>query len=140
MISVLTYVFSCSKKLVYNYSILRERFIYILALNSIYVIKPITKIEIAILLYSGLFCLTFSFLLFAGLSTRLLSHIDKLDSEGCYLCDMEKYNEAAISGWCVIRVLPAELLTFKTVRLVIRAIKIITKKNNNTECHYKTRG
>ena len=39
-----------------------------------------------------------------------------------YLRDMEKYNEAAVCGWCVIRVLPAELLTFKTVRLVIRAV------------------
>ena len=39
-----------------------------------------------------------------------------------YLRDMEKYNEAAVSGWCVIRVLPAELLTFKTMRLIIRAI------------------
>lgn len=39
-----------------------------------------------------------------------------------YLRDMEKYNEAAVSGWCVIRVLPAELLMLKTVRLIIRAI------------------
>lgn len=101
-----------------------QREIHLYTCSKQYIcIKPITKIEIAILLYSGLFCLTFSFSLFAGLSARLLSHIDKLDSEGCYLCDMEKYNEAAISGWCVIRVLPAELLTFKTVRLVIRAIQ-----------------
>ena len=40
-----------------------------------------------------------------------------------YLRDMEKYNEAAVSDWCVIRVLPSELLTFKTVRLIIRAIQ-----------------
>ena len=40
-----------------------------------------------------------------------------------YLRDMEKYNEAAVCGWCVIRVLPTELLTFKTVRLIIRAIQ-----------------
>lgn len=39
-----------------------------------------------------------------------------------YLRDMEKYNEAAVSGWCVIRVLPSELLMLKTVRLIIRAI------------------
>ena len=40
-----------------------------------------------------------------------------------YLRDMEKYNEAAVSGWCVIRVLPGELLMLKTLRLVIRAIQ-----------------
>ena len=40
-----------------------------------------------------------------------------------YLRDMEKYNEAAVSGWCVIRVLPSELLMLKTVRLIIRAIQ-----------------
>ena len=40
-----------------------------------------------------------------------------------YLRDMEKYNEAAVCGWCVIRVLPTELLTFKTVRLIVRAIQ-----------------
>ncbi|WP_303018556.1 hypothetical protein [Parabacteroides goldsteinii] len=39
-----------------------------------------------------------------------------------YLRDMEKYNEAAVSGWCVIRVLPGELLMLKTLRLMIRAI------------------
>lgn len=39
-----------------------------------------------------------------------------------YLRDMEKYNEAAVGGWCVIRVLPSELLTLKTLRLIIRAI------------------
>ncbi|MCM0721187.1 endonuclease domain-containing protein [Parabacteroides sp. W1-Q-101] len=40
-----------------------------------------------------------------------------------YLRDMEKYNEAAVSGWCVIRVLPGELLMLKTLRLVIRAVQ-----------------
>lgn len=40
-----------------------------------------------------------------------------------YLRDVEKYNEAAVEGWCVIRVLPAELLSFKSVRLIIRAVE-----------------
>lgn len=39
-----------------------------------------------------------------------------------FLRDMEKYNEAAVEGWCVIRVLPSELLNLKTIRLIIRAI------------------
>ena len=41
-----------------------------------------------------------------------------------YLRDMEKYNEAAVGGWCVIRVLPSELLTLKTLRMIIRATRM----------------
>lgn len=38
-----------------------------------------------------------------------------------YLRDMEKYNEAAAAGWLLIRVLPAELLSVRTLRLIVRA-------------------
>lgn len=35
-----------------------------------------------------------------------------------FLGDMEKYNEAARLGWTVVRVIPAELYTRKTVQLL----------------------
>ena len=38
-----------------------------------------------------------------------------------YLRDMEKYNEAATTGWLLIRVLPAELLSLRTLQLIVRA-------------------
>lgn len=38
-----------------------------------------------------------------------------------YLRDMEKYNEAAAAGWLVLRVLPSELLSTATLRLIVRA-------------------
>ena len=41
-----------------------------------------------------------------------------------FLRDMEKYNEAAACGWLLIRVLPSELLTMRTVRLIVRAINM----------------
>jgi hypothetical protein len=34
---------------------------------------------------------------------------------------MEKYNEAAAAGWLVLRVLPSELLSTATLRLIVRA-------------------
>ncbi|WP_233545667.1 hypothetical protein [Parabacteroides sp. AM08-6] len=37
--------------------------------------------------------------------------------------DMEKYNEAAACGWLLIRVVPSELLTLKTLQLIVRACK-----------------
>lgn len=40
-----------------------------------------------------------------------------------YLRDMEKYNEAAACGWLVLRVLPSELLSTCTLRLIVRACK-----------------
>ena len=40
-----------------------------------------------------------------------------------YLRDMEKYNEAAACGWLLIRTIPAELLSLKTVQLIVRAVK-----------------
>ena len=40
-----------------------------------------------------------------------------------FLRDMEKYNEAAACGWLLIRVVPSELLTLRTLQLVIRACK-----------------
>lgn len=39
-----------------------------------------------------------------------------------FLKDMEKYSEAAIAGWCVIRVTPKELCTQKTIELITRAL------------------
>jgi hypothetical protein len=39
-----------------------------------------------------------------------------------YIKDLEKYSEAAILGWCVIRVTPKDLCTLKTVELVARAL------------------
>lgn len=38
------------------------------------------------------------------------------------LRDLEKYNEAAASGWLVIRVVPTELLSVRTLQLIVRAI------------------
>lgn len=38
-----------------------------------------------------------------------------------YLRDMEKYNEAAAAGWLLIRVLPTELLSLRTLQLIVRA-------------------
>ena len=40
-----------------------------------------------------------------------------------YLRDLEKYNEAAACGWLLIRTTPAELLTVKTIMLIVRAVK-----------------
>lgn len=39
------------------------------------------------------------------------------------LRDLEKYNEAAACGWRLIRTTPGELLTVRTLRLVVRAVK-----------------
>lgn len=38
-----------------------------------------------------------------------------------YLRDLEKYNEAAAAGWLLIRVLPSELLSLRTLQLIVRA-------------------
>ena len=38
------------------------------------------------------------------------------------LADMEKYNEAAIRGWCVLRVTPQQLCTLETIDLLKRAL------------------
>lgn len=38
-----------------------------------------------------------------------------------FLRDMEKYNEAAAAGWLLIRVAPAELLSLRTLQLIVRA-------------------
>ena len=43
-----------------------------------------------------------------------------------FIGDMEKYNEAARLGWTVVRVIPAELYTRKTVQLLRELI------NNST--------
>ena len=47
-----------------------------------------------------------------------------------YLRDMEKYNEAAACGWRVLRVIPSELLTLRTLRWIVRTI--------NLDCQLKT--
>ena len=39
-----------------------------------------------------------------------------------YLNDMEKYNEAAILGWRVFRVIPKDLITTKTINMLSRAM------------------
>ena len=36
---------------------------------------------------------------------------------------MLKYNEAAAAGWLLIRVTPDELLSLKTLRLIIRVAR-----------------
>lgn len=40
------------------------------------------------------------------------------------LADMEKYNEAAIRGWKVLRVTPQQLCTLETVALIKRALAL----------------
>lgn len=40
-----------------------------------------------------------------------------------FLGDMEKYNEAALLGWCLIRTTPDQLLTSKTIELIKRRQK-----------------
>lgn len=40
------------------------------------------------------------------------------------LSDMQKYNEAALSGWRVLRVTPDQLLTADTVTMLHRALHI----------------
>lgn len=37
-----------------------------------------------------------------------------------FLGDIEKYNEAALLGWCLIRTTPAELLSGATIELIKR--------------------
>ena len=40
-----------------------------------------------------------------------------------FVRDMLKYNEAAAAGWLLIRVTPDELLSLKTLRLIIRVAR-----------------
>lgn len=49
------------------------------------------------------------------------------DSKG-FIADMEKYNEAALLGWCLIRITPEELLTSKTLDLIKRRKKEYEQK------------
>ena len=55
-----------------------------------------------------------------GRSRRRRFHGRHIRPDG-YLRDMEKYNEAAATGWLLIRVLPAELLSLRTLQLIVRA-------------------
>lgn len=41
-----------------------------------------------------------------------------------FLRDVEKYNEAAAQGWCVLRCTPDTLATLETVALVRRALAL----------------
>lgn len=40
-----------------------------------------------------------------------------------FLADMEKYNEASLQGWCLIRTTPDKLLTERTIELIKRRQK-----------------
>lgn len=39
-----------------------------------------------------------------------------------FIADMEKYNEAAVRGWKVLRVTPSQLCTLETIQLIKRAL------------------
>lgn len=43
-----------------------------------------------------------------------------------FLKDVEKYNEAAIRGWVVLRVTPKQLATTATIALIRRALQLTT--------------
>lgn len=40
-----------------------------------------------------------------------------------YIADMEKYSNAAVLGWCVIRTTPADLFNDETLDLIRRAFR-----------------
>lgn len=44
-----------------------------------------------------------------------------------FVADMEKYSEAAVRGWCVIRVTPQQLATLSTIELLQRAFQLRTQ-------------
>ena len=46
-----------------------------------------------------------------------------------FIKDIEKYNEAALRGWILLRVLPNHLLTAKTEHDVLRALLIQKARN-----------
>lgn len=48
-----------------------------------------------------------------------------------FLGDMEKYNEAALLGWCLIRTTPDQLLTSKTIELIKRRLKEYEQNKEN---------
>lgn len=48
-----------------------------------------------------------------------------------FLGDMEKYNEAALLGWCLIRITPDRLLTSKTIELIKRRLKEYEQNKEN---------
>lgn len=49
-----------------------------------------------------------------------------------FLGDMEKYNEAALLGWCLIRTTPDQLLTSKTIELIKRRQREYEQSKENT--------
>lgn len=49
-----------------------------------------------------------------------------------FLGDMEKYNEAALLGWCLIRTTPDQLLTRKTIELIKRRQREYEQSKENT--------
>lgn len=48
-----------------------------------------------------------------------------------FLGDMEKYNEAALSDWCLVRTTPDMLLTSKILNLIKRRQKEYEQKDRN---------
>lgn len=48
-----------------------------------------------------------------------------------FLGDMEKYNEAALLGWCLVRTTPAALLTGTTIELIKRRKESYESKETN---------
>lgn len=50
-----------------------------------------------------------------------------------FLGDMEKYNEAALLGWCLVRTTPAALLTGATIELIKRRKKVMSQKKQIIE-------
>lgn len=49
-----------------------------------------------------------------------------------FLGDMEKYNEAALLGWCLIRTTPDQLLTSKTIELIKRRQREYEQSKENS--------
>lgn len=48
-----------------------------------------------------------------------------------FLGDMEKYNEAALAGWCLVRTTPDHLLSKETLELIKRREKDYERKETD---------
>ncbi len=42
-----------------------------------------------------------------------------------FIEDMKKYNEATLSGWTLIRIIPDQLMSYETIKLIKRAFELI---------------
>lgn len=49
-----------------------------------------------------------------------------------FLGDMEKYNEAALAGWCLVRTTPDRLLTSETLELIKRRKESYEQRKKDT--------